>query len=84
MGDFHPEAQVNGCFVLSFIALICNNTSAVFLAISLLKIIVFKFTYKISFRLQLGLNKKIFFRGGDFDIKNDIFTALKLLNTKHV
>jgi hypothetical protein len=38
IGDFHPEAQVKGSLGLSFIALICNKTSAVFLAVSLLKI----------------------------------------------
>jgi len=29
IGDFHPEAQVKGSLGLSFIALICNKTSAV-------------------------------------------------------
>jgi hypothetical protein len=39
MGDFHPDAQVNGAFGLNLMALMCSKTSEVFLAVFLLKII---------------------------------------------
>ena len=40
MGDFHPEAHVNGFLGFNFIAFICKSNSAVFLAVSALKIIL--------------------------------------------
>src|SRR5690606_24695543 len=39
MGDFHPEAHKNGFLGFNFIAFICRSNSAVFCAVSLLKII---------------------------------------------
>src|SRR5690606_12672396 len=40
MGDCHPEAHKKGFCGCNFIALICNNKSAVFCAVSLFKIIL--------------------------------------------
>src|SRR5690606_730534 len=40
MGDFHPEAHVNGFFGFNLIAFICKSNSAVFSAVSLFKIIL--------------------------------------------
>jgi hypothetical protein len=36
MGDFQPDAQVNGLLGCNLIALICNKNSAIFCSISLL------------------------------------------------
>src|SRR6476646_3350562 len=40
IGDFHPEAHVKGFFGFNLIAFICKSNSAVFSAVSLLKIIL--------------------------------------------
>ena len=40
IGDFHPEAHVKGFFGFNLIAFICKSNSAVFLAVSVLKIIL--------------------------------------------
>lgn len=54
MGDFHPEAQVNGFCRFSFIALICNKYSAVFNETSLF------FFMSQSYKVYIN-DKEIFF-----------------------
>src|SRR5690554_4462920 len=57
MGDFQPEAHKKGVCGFNFIAFICNNNSAVFSAVSLLKIIVQMYKVFVNNRPLFLTNK---------------------------